>query len=97
MVVRAQRFLVLRMSPGKHTPVGSSSFLAMGGMAGDAQGLSVQDIGQKDGNPSHRLLAGLQEHICKGEIVVREGQLSLLERCYGRNKGGSERGEKQVK
>jgi len=49
MVVRAQRFLVLRMSPGKHTPVGSSSCLAMGGMAGDAQGLSVQDIGQKDG------------------------------------------------
>jgi len=41
-------------------------------------------------DPSHRLLAGLQEHICKGEIVVREGQLSLLERCYGRNKGVSE-------
>lgn len=93
MVVRAQRFLVLRMSPGKHTPVGSSSCLAMGGMAGDAQGLSLG----KRTDPSHRLLAGLQEHICKGEIVVREGQLSFLERCYGRNKGGSERGEKQVK
>lgn len=72
MVVRAQRFLVLRMSPGKHTPVDSSSCLAMGGMAGDAQGLSLG----KRMDPSHRLLAGLQEHICKGEIVVREGQLS---------------------
>lgn len=85
------RFLMLRMAPGKHTAVGSSRCVAVCGGDGSVmlRASECRTLGQRM-DPSHRW------QICKGQ-TVGEGQLPLLERYYGRNKGGSEQGGKQVK